>query len=64
MKSSTCISLNDVISKVRKKNNINYSHNYVMYLTNAPPFSMVCTLIYHRNDIIKFKTQVDRTTSR
>ena len=26
---------------------------YGQELTNLPPFSMVCTLIYHRNDAIK-----------
>ena len=30
-----------------------------MYLTNQQQFSMVCTIINHRNVVIIFKTQVE-----
>lgn len=41
----------------RKKQNT-IASTCSMYLTNQQQFSMLCTIINHRNDIIIFKTQV------
>ena len=42
----------------RKKQNT-IASTCSMYLTNQQQFSMLCTIINHRNDIIIFKTQVE-----